>query len=330
MIKSLFFLSISWYNLIGEYMKKITKKILNTVSKIDVDTINNYEKERVLHDIIGMTFLKKYHYVDTRILVQNHTVGVRLFFPKEKTNKLIIYFHGGGWVVGSASNYTRTCDHLAVTTNSIVISVDYRLAPEFPFPNAVIDCYCVTKYFYSKESFLDIDEKNIVLMGDSAGGNLAAVVSYISSIKKDFQVKNQILLYPLTYHDHSNNSPFASIQDNGEDWILTTKRINEYMKLYVKEEQYIGSPYVAPLNAKDLKNQPRTLIITAELDPLRDEGEAYGYKLRDFKNEVSIHRIKDMIHGFFSINKNSKANKECYQIICDFLSGDEKDEKKMV
>lgn len=311
-------------------MKKITKKILNTVSKIDVDTINNYEKERVLHDIVGMTFLKKYHYVDARILVQNHTVGIRMFFPKSETDKLIIYFHGGGWVVGNASNYTKTCGHLANQTNSIVISVDYRLAPEFPFPNAVIDCYCITKYFFSKESFLDIKSKDITLMGDSAGGNLAAVVSYISSITKDFKVRNQILLYPLTYHNHSKTSPFASVQDNGNDWILTTKRITEYMKLYVQDEKFIDSPYVAPLNANDLKNQPRTLIITAELDPLRDEGEAYGYKLRDFKNEVYIHRIKDMIHGFFSISRNSKANIECYQIICNFLNGDDKNEKKVV
>ena len=175
----------------------------------------------------------------------------------------------------------------------------------------------MTKYFFSKDSFLG--DKEIILMGDSAGGNLASVVSIIASESKEFKVKKQILLYPLTYHLHNDNSRFKSIKENGTNWILTNKRINNYLDLYVKDKTKLDSKYVAPLNADNLYNQPKTLIITAEFDPLRDEGEAYGKKLKEFKNEVKIYRMKDVIHGFFTYFPNSQENKKCYKLINDFI-----------
>lgn len=295
-------------------MKKITKRIIKTISKIDIE---DYKKERIFNNIIKNNFLGKYNFIDTRILVKNHTVGIRMFLPNKNTNNLIIYFHGGGFVCGSVENYTKICAILAKNTNAIVVSVDYRLAPEYPFPNGLNDCYEVTKYFFSKDSFLG--DKEIILMGDSAGGNLASVVSIIASESKEFKVKKQILLYPLTYHLHNDNSRFKSIKENGTNWILTNKRINNYLDLYVKDKTKLDSKYVAPLNADNLYNQPKTLIITAEFDPLRDEGEAYGKKLKEFKNEVKIYRMKDVIHGFFTYFPNSQENKKCYKLINDFI-----------
>ncbi len=295
-------------------MKKITKRIIKTISKIDIE---DYKKERIFNNIIKNNFLGKYNFIDTRILVKNHTVWIRMFLPNKNTNNLIIYFHGGGFVCGSVENYTKICAILAKNTNAIVVSVDYRLAPEYPFPNGLNDCYEVTKYFFSKDSFLG--DKEIILMGDSAGGNLASVVSIIASESKEFKVKKQILLYPLTYHLHNDNSRFKSIKENGTNWILTNKRINNYLALYVKDKTKLDSKYVAPLNADNLYNQPKTLIITAEFDPLRDEGEAYGKKLKEFKNEVKIYRIKDVIHGFFTYFPNSQENKKCYKLINNFI-----------
>ena len=295
-------------------MKKITKRIIKTISKIDIE---DYKKERIFNNIIKNNFLGKYNFIDARILVKNHTVGIRMFLPNKNTNNLIIYFHGGGFVCGSVENYTKICAILAKNTNAIVVSVDYRLAPEYPFPNGLNDCYEVTKYFFSKDSFLG--DKEIILMGDSAGGNLASVVSIIASESKEFKVKKQILLYPLTYHLHNDNSRFKSIKENGTNWILTNKRINNYLDLYVKDKTKLDSKYVAPLNADNLYNQPKTLIITAEFDPLRDEGEAYGKKLKEFKNEVKIYRIKDVIHGFFTYFPNSQENKKCYKLINNFI-----------
>lgn len=290
-------------------MKKITKKIINKISKIDID----YKKERVLKKIISND--KNIKYIDTFILVNDHNVKIRLFIPKV-INQTIIYFHGGGFVTGDIHTYSKTCDDLANNTNSLVISVNYRLAPEYPFPNGLIDCYNVTKYLYSSDSFLD--NKSIIIMGDSAGGNLASVVSILASEKKEFKIKKQILLYPLTYHIHDENSIFNSVKENGNDYILTNKRINDYLNLYVKDKKYLKSKYVSPLNAGNLNNQPETLIITASLDPLRDEGEAYGNKLIKFNNKVKMYRI-DNIHGFFTLPIYKKAINECYSYINEFL-----------
>lgn len=299
-------------------MKKITKKIFNIVSKIDIE---DYKKERLFHDIVKNNFLSNYSYIDTRILVKDHTVGIRIFNINVETNNLIIFFHGGGFVCGSVENYTKFCNTLAIKTNTIVVSVDYRLAPEYPFPNGLIDCYNVVKYFSSKDNFLG--KMDIIIMGDSAGGNMASVVSIIASEKKVFKIKKQVLIYPLTYHIHDNDSVFDSVNENGQNWVLTNKKINNYLDLYVTDKKYLDCKYVSPLMAKTLYHQPETLIITAEYDPLRDEGEEYGKKLRKYKNKVEIHRMKDVIHGFLTHPIKSKQMDKSLDLINNFINGSE-------
>lgn len=302
-------------------MKKITKKIIHTVTNYQPDVTNHYELHRKVQDVVG-NITRKRNFIDSTILVEDTPISIRIFSPKEKTDKAILYYHGGGWVVGNIQNYTKTCADLANKTKRIVISVDYRLAPEYPFPIGFQDCYGVTKYFYTKKNMLGLKPKNITIMGDSAGATIAAGISLLARDQKDFKIKNQILIYPLTYFEHNENSPYVSIKENGRDWILTTKRINEYMDLYIQDKQYLKSPYVAPLNATNLKHQPRTLMITAEYDPLRDEGEAYGNKLKEAHNEVTIYRVQEAIHGFFNLPIPSKALDICYQEIIKFLQGE--------
>ena len=291
-------------------MKKITKKIISQLSKLNID----YKKERTIKNIVLND--KNIKYIDTYILIEDKNIKIRLFIPNI-INQTILYFHGGGFVTGNIQTYSKTCNDLAYNTNSLVIAIDYSLAPEYPFPTGLKECYQVTKYFYSEDSFVD----NIILMGDSAGGNIASVISIIASEKKEFKINKQILLYPMTYHIHNEDSKFDSIKENGNDYILTNKRINEYLDLYVKDKTYLTSKYVSPLNADNLYNQPKTLIITANLDPLRDEGEAYGKKLLKYNNQVTLHRI-DNIHGFFTLPINKKEINECYIYINEFLGSD--------
>ena len=291
-------------------MKKITKKIISQLSKLNID----YKKERKIKNIVLND--KNIKYIDTYILIEDKNIKIRLFIPKI-INQTILYFHGGGFVTGNIQTYSKTCNDLAYNTNSLVIAIDYSLAPEYPFPTGLKECYQVTKYFYSEDSFVD----NIILMGDSAGGNIASVISIIASERKEFKINKQILLYPMTYHIHNEDSKFDSIKENGNDYILTNKRINEYLDLYVKDKTYLTSKYVSPLNADNLYNQPKTLIITANLDPLRDEGEAYGKKLLKYNNQVTLHRI-DNIHGFFTLPINKKEINECYIYINEFLGSD--------
>lgn len=310
-------------------MKKIVKKVINKISTIDFDLDKTYKVQRKFYDIVRFNYLQIFDKkINTKILNGDYEVPIRIFFPKENSDKLIIYIHGGGWVCGSVSNYDKACSRIVKETNCIVLAIDYRLAPEYPFPIGLNDCYKVIESFFNEDNLLDIDKNNIILMGDSAGGNLVAAISLMMRDNKKFVFQKQILLYPVTYNDHSNDSPFHSVKENGKEWLLTSKKINEYMNLYIKNKEDFNNYYVAPLLCNDLSNQPKTLIITAEFDPLRDEGEAYGNKLRDFGNEVQIYCILDTIHGFFSSSLLQEPINESFNYIRKFIGDDTLDEKK--
>ena len=138
----------------------------------------------------------------------------------------------------------------------------------------------------------------------------------------EFLPTRQILLYPATGNDHTENSPFESVRTNGKGYLLTAKRMVDYMALYRSSDEDLQNPYYAPILAKDLSRQPRTLVITAEFDPLRDEGEAYGKRLAEAGNPVEIHRISDALHGFITLGAGFKHVRKAYTYINDFLSQD--------
>ena len=141
----------------------------------------------------------------------------------------------------------------------------------------------------------------VILIGDSAGGNLAAACSLLARDRGGRQADAQILLYPSTYPDHNpNTTPFASVRENGRDNLLTARRVEEYIELYERTPEDRQNPYFAPLIAGDLRNQPPTLVVTAELDPLRDEGEAYARRLSLAGNAAECHRLPDALHGYLS------------------------------
>ncbi len=130
------------------------------------------------------------------------------------------------------------------------------------------------------------------------------------------------MIYPATNYDHSEDSPYPSVRENGSDYLVTSQRIQDYLDLYVDNEEDKKNPYVAPILAQDLKNQPKTLIITAEYDPLRDEGEAYGKKLEEFGNEVEIHRKANALHGYFTVALNKNLLDKTYEHINSFLNNE--------
>jgi acetyl esterase/lipase len=211
---------------------------------------------------------------------------------------------------------------MARQTKHTVVSVNYRLAPEHPFPAGLEDCYFATREIFSDPYMANCAPEDITLVGDSAGGNLAAVVSLMARDRGEFKPCRQILIYPATYYDHGETSPFPSVHEFGDSYLLTAEKIQNYMDLYIRNEQDKYSPYVAPILADDLSNQPKTLIITAGYDPLRDEGEAYGEKLRAFHNDVRISRIDETLHGFLAFSKKSRSVIKCYEIIHNFLCDD--------
>lgn len=310
-------------------MKKVLKNIIKMVSSINIDMTKHYKLYRKANRIVCFSYTKRnYKRVDDNFKFEDRSVPVSFFVPNsDYQNKLIIYFHGGGWVIGDVDTYTSTCSKLAVEVNCIVATVNYRLAPEYPFPSGLIDCYDVTKEIFLNDTF-GIDNDDIILMGDSAGANIAAVVSIMASERKEFLPQKQILLYPVTYYDHSKKSPYASVLENDQKWGLTVKRVEEYMQLYAPKKKDRKTKYVSPMLATNLCCQPKTLIITAEYDLLRDEGEAYGNKLQQFGVEVEMHRILDCIHGFFSLGLFPKQKNESLVYIKKFVNGSENHESK--
>jgi acetyl esterase/lipase len=302
-------------------INKAMKMALKALSYTDLDLKKTYKLQRQLNNAAHPYIRPLYKIWDHKIIGMDHEIPVRIFLPKDDDyeNKILIFFHGGGFVIGNIDSYSAVCSNMAKQTGRIVVSVDYRLAPEFPFPAAPEDCYAVTREIFLDAALFNVEAKDITLIGDSAGGNLAAVVSMMARDRGEFLPSKQILLYPSTFNDHSENSPFPSIRENGTDYLLTSKKISDYIDLYKSSDRDLDNPYLAPLLAKDLSRQPKTLIITAEYDPLRDEGETYGRKLNEFGNETYIYRMKDALHGFLLLPKHFIHVKKSYELINRFL-----------
>lgn len=247
---------------------------------------------------------------------------MRIYLPGEEIEHkypVLLFFHGGGWVTESIDNYERICARMASATNHIVVSVEYRLAPEYPFPTGLEDCYAAAKAVYTNKFILNVHPDDITIIGDSAGGNLAAAVSLLAKERGEFMPRQQILIYPAVNNDYTETSRFPSVHENGKDFLLTAGKMQDYIDLYARDESDKQSPYFAPILQKDLTGQPRTLIITAEFDPLRDEGEAYGKVLEEAGNEVEVHRIKDALHGFFALGIKYFHVQESFEIMNHFL-----------
>ena len=294
----------------------------------DKDLKDTYKLERKMVERTHPLVLKAlYKMWDHDVSVGDHQIPVRLFFPlKESDHPLLIFFHGGGFVVGNIDSYSKVCTRMANITGHVILAVDYRLAPEHPFPAGLEDCYEVVKEVVHSNLLSNHSNKKVTLIGDSAGANLAAAVSMMARDRREFKVDRQILLYPVTNSDHSDASPYPSVKENGKDYLLTQKRMMDYMDLYVKDKKELKNPYVAPVLADDLSNQPETLIITAEYDLLRDEGEDYGRKLRAAENKVEIQRIPDAVHGFIALAPIFPEVRSAYKYINTFLERGVSDE----
>ena len=304
-------------------INKAMRIALKALSYPDLDIKKNYKLKRQLNTVVNPYLRPRYTIWDHKIAGIDYEIPVRIFLPPDSSevelNRVLIFFHGGGWVTGNIDSYSNVCTNMASQTGAIIVSVDYRLAPEYRFPCALNDCYSVTREIFLDSTLFDVDTDNIILIGDSAGANLAAAVSMMARDKGEFRVSKQILIYPSTNNDHSDETGFNSIREFGREYLLTSKRIRDYMDLYISTEIDLQNPYMAPLIAKDLSSQPETLIITAEYDPLRDEGEAYGKKLKQHGNLVEVYRMKNALHGFFSLPKNFVHVKQSYELINRFL-----------
>lgn len=225
-------------------------------------------------------------------------VPVRLYRPNDRTDLgLLVYYHGGGWVLGGLESHDDVCRRLTDAIGHAVLSVDYRLAPEHPFPAPVTDSLNALRWAHDHAEELGVDPTRIAVGGDSAGGNLAAVVAQLQPVP----LRHQMLIYPVT--DARRGS--QSYVDNADGYRLTAASMKWFCDHYLSGEQ--GSeddPRVSPLCAPDsaLAGSPPALVITAEYDPLRDEGEEYARRLIAAGVPCTLTRYYGQIHGFFSMS----------------------------
>jgi len=225
-------------------------------------------------------------------------VPVRIYTPDGRGPfPVLVWFHGGGWVVGDLDTADGTARRLTAQTGCVVVSVDYRLAPEARFPAAAEDCYAVTQWVATNAAGIDADPGRIAVGGDSSGGNLAAVVSLMARDRGISPPVFQLLVYPVIARDFDT----GSYRQNGEGYGITRDSMKWYWDLYLTEDADASNPYAAPLLANDLSGLPPALVITAEFDPLCDEGEAYAQRLQEAGVAVTYSRYDGMIHGFFGM-----------------------------
>jgi acetyl esterase/lipase len=233
--------------------------------------------------------------VDHRVPVAGGDITVRAYSPGGPgPHPALVYYHGGGWVIGDLYTHDGLCRSLANAARCAVLSVDYRLAPESKYPVAVEDSYAALLWIAANADRLGIDRRRIAVGGDSAGGNLATVMALVARDRKGPRLALQVLIYPVTDHDLDTRS----YVENATGYVLTREGMRWFWNHYLAREAQGREPYASPLRASSLAGLPPALVITAEYDPLCDEGEAYAARLRDAGVPVTLTRYPGMFHGF--------------------------------
>jgi len=233
------------------------------------------------------------------------SIPLRLYRPANGVLPALIYLHGGGWVVGDLDTHDVLCRQLALQAGVIVIAVDYRLAPEHPFPAAVDDCWSATTWIAANALALGIDSARLSVGGDSAGGGLAAVMTLLAR-RGGPPLRSQVLVYPVT----DLRAGSESYSKYADGYLLTRKLMRWYIAQYAPTEGAVRDWRASPLLAPSVDGAPPALIITSGLDPLRDEGEAYARRLEEAGVAVDYMCLGGMIHGFLTMGgKIDTANR---------------------
>jgi len=266
------------------------------------------DNRRLIRELAGMGRRPEVGEVSDRVLsTPGGPVPVRLYWPPSPTatTPLLVWFHGGGFVIGDLETADPTARDLCAGADVVVASVDYPLAPEHRFPAAPEACWAATAWLAEHAGELGADPSRVAVGGDSAGGNLAAVTCLLARDRGGPPIAFQLLVYPVT--DLVGSYP--SVRDNGEGYLLTRPMMEWFHGHYLADPAEGEDPLASPVYAGDLAGLPAALIITAELDPLRDEGEAYGERLRLAGTKVTVSRYDGMIHGFLSMTGTLDAGR---------------------
>ncbi|GGT82878.1 MULTISPECIES: alpha/beta hydrolase [Streptomyces] len=241
---------------------------------------------------------------------------VRVYRPQsDEPLPMVLYFNGGGFVVGSLSTSDSICRALATMVPCVVVSVGYRLAPEHPFPAAVDDCYTAVKWAADHAAEFGADSRRIAVAGDSAGGNLAAAMALMARDKNGPELSAQVLVYPPLH----NNLASKSMRENKDPMFFNAHSSAWFWNHYLANPTDGDSPYASPLKAADHSGLPAALILTAELCPVRDEGEAYANALSAAGVPVEHHDYAGLPHGFLAVAAKLQTSRDALALIAGYL-----------
>lgn len=236
---------------------------------------------------------------------------VRVFRPSSASNlPVLVWFHGGGWVTGNLDTHDQLGRLLADHVGAVVVSVDYRLAPEAKFPAAADDCLAAYEWALAHADEVGGDAGRIAIGGDSAGGNLAAVVALDARERGLPQPKLQLLVYPVTDYEFDS----AAMVDNAKGYFLEAEGMRWFYEHYARTPADFDDARFSPVRAADLAGLARAVVITAEYDPLRDQGEAYARRLTDAEVPTEAVRADGLIHGFFGMHEYMPPGKEAWDV----------------
>lgn len=245
-------------------------------------------------------------------------IGARLYVPQNAPEQgpALVYIHGGGFVIGDLESYDPVCRGLCAGAGIRVVSIDYRRAPEHPFPAAPDDCLGAFRWVRAHAAELGIDPQRVAIGGDSAGGNLSAVTALRLRDAGEPLPSAQLLLYPVV---HIPAEPTQSMRDNAEGYLLTQADMAWFVDNYVPKDQALDDPGLAPLHARDHRGLPPARVVTAAFDPLCDDGRLYADALEAAGVDVTRSHHDDTIHGFFSFYTLLDGGREEMAASCAWL-----------
>lgn len=303
----------------GTYLKPSSYSMLKQIEKAK-ENPSRQPSDKMLK----MLSSKQKQVTDTVLNLEGIDVPIRIYYPTKRSlsgmQEAILFFHGGGFIMGSIDQYHMMVAELARKTGMPVISVGYRLATEYPFPAGLTDCYNVYLWLRSHGGNLGIDTENIFLMGDSAGGNLATVVTLMCRDFNQAQPRGQILIYPATcLAERDDNSTRYFLMDPNREYILSETFIRKARTQYMGANNNAHDPYLSPLEASLSGDLPPALIITAECDPLRDSGRDYAAKLSKAGVPVNYIEYSGTIHGFMSLYLILKEGRDAMKEVREFI-----------
>lgn len=277
-----------------------------------------YKLYRSVEEIIHPTISKK-NISNYKIVIEENLVPLIVFYPKKISNltSAIIFIPGDGFVSGCRGEYSNICKEISDECDKLVIALDY-FEMDNKFPSTLDICYKTVMCLLDELEKNGIFRENVVLMGDSTGANLISSMALKNINFGGSKICREILLYPVLSGEYFGNSKYESISKNSEVDLLTIKKLETFIEKYVSSKRKMKDPLVFPLLNKDFSNYPKTLVVTGNLDPLKDEGFEYYQRLDAAGCECYYNNIKFAAHGFLSSN-DLEIKTELYRVIKDFI-----------